>query len=229
MRNLFLFLLVLSTVNFVYGQTQDFRLGFEVSPFVSWLRPDLKTISSDGSNIGLQVIVNGEYYFRENYAFKIGLGLSFRNGGKVLFPEGGVVFPKAVLSKESLRELPPNSSVRHRLQFVEIPFGFRLRTQQIGYMRYFAELPIISLGVRVQARGDLGVADGEDENIAKDAHLFNLSWGLGGGAEYDISSTTSLIAGIFYHHGFMDIMRDNDANPANIYLRKVAFRIGVMF
>jgi hypothetical protein len=229
MRRIIFILLAMAAIHAAQGQTHDFRLGFEASPFISWLRSDLKTIPSDGSNVGFQVIVNGEYYFRENYAFKIGLGLSFRNGGKLLFPEGGVVFPRAVLSRESLRELPPNSSVRHRLQFVEIPFGFRMRTQQIGYMRYFAELPIISLGVRVQARGDLGVADGNDENIAKDARLFNLSWGAGAGAEYDISSSTSLIAGIFYHHGFLDIMRDNNANPANIQLRRLAFRIGVMF
>lgn len=218
-------------LHFNIGHTQntDFRLGFEISPTLSWLSSDVKKIQSDGSNLGLQIVMNGEYYFRPNYALKSGLGISFRNGGQLKFEDGGIVLPDSELSNEDLRMLPANGTVRYKVQYVEIPFGFKMRTNEIGMFRYFAELPVFTLGLCMQSRGDIGLSGGENENIAKDTRWMNFSWGLGGGAEYAISSTTSLIAGIFFQQGVTDILSKNDANPAKAELNRLSFRLGMMF
>lgn len=230
MRLLLLFCSVfILQLNIGQAQNGDFRFGFEISPTLSWLSSDVKKVQSDGSNLGLQIVMNGEYYFRQNYALKSGLGISFRNGGQFKFEDGGIVLPDSELSSEGLRELAPNGTVRYKVQYVEIPFGFKMRTNEIGMFRYFAELPVFTLGMCMQSRGDIGLSGGENENITKDTRWMNFSWGLGGGAEYALSSTTSLIAGFFFQQGVTDILSKNDANPAKAELNRLSFRLGMMF
>lgn len=208
----------------------DFKFGFEASPFISWMSTDKKPVKSDGTNLGFQIVMNGEYYIRERYAIKAGLGLSFRNGGNLLHTNGGAIFPDSDLSMPSLKDpLPPNTSVKYKLQYVEIPVAFRMRTQEFGYLRYFAELPMFIIGINSQARADLGVASGDNEDIGKDTPFMNLSWGVGAGAEYAITSTTSLVGGIFYNQGIADVTSDSNADQSKAVLKRLVFRMGVMF
>lgn len=209
---------------------EDIKFGFEFSPFLSWMTTDKKVVKSDGTNLGFQIVMNGEYYFSEQYALKAGLGLSFYNGGRLLHTQGGAIFPDSELSIPSLKDpLPANTSVKYKLQYVELPVAFRMRTQEFGYIRYFAELPMFIIGINSQARADLGVANGENEDIGKDTPFLNLSWGLGAGAEYSVTSSTSLIAGLFYQQGMVDVTSDSSADDSKAILKRLILRLGVMF
>lgn len=208
----------------------DFKFGFEASPFISWMSTDKKPVKSDGTNLGFQIVMNGEYYIRERYALKAGVGLSFYNGGRLLHTQGGAIFPESDLSTPALKDpLPANTSVKYKLQYVEIPVAFRMRTQEFGYIRYFAELPMLVFGINSQARADLGVANGENEDIGKDTPFLNLSWGLGAGAEYALTSTTSLVGGLFYQQGIADVTSDSSADQSKAVLKRLILRLGVMF
>lgn len=231
MKRLIILLVLFTVVGLPSVQAQyDFKFGFEASPFISWMSTDKKPVKSDGTNLGFQIVMNGEYYIQERYALKAGLGLSFRNGGRLLHTEGGAIFPDSDLSMPSLKDpLPPNTSVKYKLQYVEIPMAFRMRTQEFGYIRYFAELPMLVLGINSQARADLGVANGENEDISKDTPFFNLSWGLGAGAEYAITSTTSLVGGLFYQQGIADVTSDSTDDQSKAVLKRLILRMGVMF
>ena len=37
-----------------------------------------------------------------------------------------------------------------------------------------------------------------------------ISWGFGGGAEYDVSPSTSIVAGLYFQKGFLDVTRNKD-------------------
>ena len=54
----------------------------------------------------------------------------------------------------SLHALPDGVNLKYHIQYLEIPFGLKLRTKEFGYLRYFAEIPIFSLGFKLQARGE---------------------------------------------------------------------------
>lgn len=199
--------------------SQDFRFGFQVSPNQSWIYSNDNTITREGTNTGLKLGVIGEYYFSERYAITGGLGFAFNQGGGLKHETGGNFFMESDLSNPALKAgdkpLPDNVLLTYKIQYVEIPIGLKMRTDEIGYFRYFAEIPIFPIAIRTQARGDIEGGDirESDLNINKDVTLFSLSWGLGAGVEYSISSNTALVAGLYFQNGIIDVT-DNSARQA---------------
>ena len=235
-RRLLLAVLLTGTIaTFTYAQDGDFRFGFQASPAVTWMGSSEKLVEADGVNLAFKVGMLGEYYFAENYAFKGGLNMSFNQGGQQKYEftttTGFNLFPESDLSLDTLRSLPQGTSVRYRFQYVEIPLGLKMRTNEIGYLRYFAEIPLFTLGVNVNSRADINVSgiDGDDENIGDDTNLFNLSWGFGGGVEYSVSESAALVGGLFFQSGFVDVLSDDGADDSKNTLSQVTLRIGVLF
>lgn len=190
---------------------KELRLGFQLSPSFSWMTTDDNFINGNGTNLGLKLGMMGEYYFRENYAIVSGLNFAFNQGGTLKHEQGGNFWPKSELSDLALNDLPDGVNLKYHIQYLEIPFGLKMRTREFGYLRYFAEIPVFSLGFKLQARGDVKGTSGsniERENITEDVNLFNLTWGFGGGIQYALSQNTALIAGIIYRQGFTDVTDD---------------------
>ena len=202
---------------------------------ITWMGSSEKQVEGDGANLAFKVGMLGEYYFAENYAFKGGLNMSFNQGGQQKYQfvttNGFALFPESDLSLDTLNRLPSGTSVRYRFQYVEIPFGLKMRTNEIGYLRYFAEIPLFTLGVNVNSRADINVSgvNGEDENISDDVSLLNLSWGFGGGVEYSVSESAALVGGIFFQSGFVDVISDDGEDDSKNTLSQVTLRIGVLF
>lgn len=231
---------------YMNGQADDFeyefdgelRLGFQLSPSVNWMATDDPTVNGNGNNIGLKLGVIGEYYFRENYALVSGLNFSFNQGGTLRHEIGGNIWSKSQLSDLALMELPDGVNLKYHIQYLEIPFGIKMRTREFGYLRYFAEIPTFTLGFKLKARGDIaGTAtlNTERENITEDVNLFNLTWGFGGGVQYSLSEDTAIIGGIIYRQGFSDVTDDKGvlsngarANSKGI-INSITLRFGFLF
>ncbi|MFK7980443.1 MAG: porin family protein [Saprospiraceae bacterium] len=217
---------------------KELRLGFQLSPSFSWMSTDDNLINGNGLNLGLKLGMVGEYYFRENYALVSGINLAFNQGGTLRHEEGGDLWPKSALSDLSLHSLPDGVNLKYHIQYLEIPFGVKLRTKEFGYLRYFAEIPIFSLGFKLQARGDVKgtTLDNERENITEDVNLFNLTWGFGGGVQYTLSESTALVGGIIYRQGFTDVTDDSGLkidgttreNSKGI-IKSLTIRLGFLF
>lgn len=214
------------------AQESDLRLGFQVSPAFSWMTTDDNQINNNGTNLGLKLGARGEIFFRENYAFIIGLGFAFNSGGRLRhdFPTEAwqrSEIPNGVFSTP----FPAGTDLRYNLQYVEIPFGLKFRTNEIGYMRYFAELPVITLGFNSQARGTVEYSSIKEEkiDIKKEVNPLALSWGVGAGVEYSVSETTALIGGISYQRGFSDVTHDYDNVDAKATISTLVLHLGVMF
>jgi hypothetical protein len=126
---------------------------------------------------------------------------------------------------------------------VEIPLGLKLRTKEFGYVRYFIE-PRMSMAFRTQARGNIDDKDAsvdpeEDFDIKSGVNLLNLSWGIGGGLEYTVSSNTALFGGLAFQSGFTDVSKDKNTllisnnrqseEDSKASLRSIVLRLGVMF
>lgn len=215
------------------AQDGDLRLGFQVSPTLSFMETDDNDVNGNGPNLGLKLGLAGEIYFRENYAFIIGLGFSFNSGGTLLHDSGGAIWndgdteiPAGVSST-----FPPGTNLKYDLQYVEIPFGLKFRTNEIGYVRYYAEVPTFNLGFRSQARGDIEYQGINEDNIdiKKEVAPLALSWGVGGGVEYNVSSGTSLVAGLAYQRLFTDVSKDYENADSKAVINHIILRLGVLF
>jgi len=233
MKKIVLFALLFMGITSVYAQG-DIRLGFQASPVISWMTTNNNSIVGSGSNVGFKMGLIAENYFQENYAITSGLGLVFNQGGTLNHELGGNFFPTAELSDTTYNNLPNNVDVGYNLQMLEIPIGIKLRTNEIGFFRYFGEIPFL-LHLRTQARGKF--LDTSKENITKDTGLLNISWGVGGGVEYGITDSTSAIAGIYFHNGLLDMTANKrtqltdtgEEEDSKAIINSLTIRLGVLF
>ncbi len=235
----FSLLFLLSAFN-LKAQT-DFKFGFQASPSFSWMSSSDNKINSNGTNLGMKFGLVAEYYFAPNYGVVTGAGFAFNQGGTLLHDVGGDLWKESDLSNTDFHDLPAGVKLKYNLQYIEIPMGFKMRTGEFGYLRYFAELPILTLGILTQARGNIEGTGrmAEKEDIKKDVTPINLAIGFGGGVEYTINENTSLVGGIYYHNGFID-MTSNKAEKIDADLNKkvddskgvvknITLKIGVIF
>jgi hypothetical protein len=185
----------------------------------------------------------GEYYFRENYSFTTGIGFHFNAGGKLFYEENidtVSIWTDANLPGDNVYE--GGTDFKYSIQYVEIPFGLKLRTREFGYLKYYVE-PRLTMGFRTQSKGnilnDAAVDSEEDFDIKSAVNLLNLSWGIGGGVEYTVSSSTAIIGGIAFQSGFTDVTKDKNTllvsngreskEDSKGKFNSIILRLGIMF
>ena len=245
----FILAISISLFSFFTVDAQDlssFRFGFQASPNFSWMTTDVNFINPNGIIPGLKLGAVSEYYFQPNYAITSGIGFSFNTGGRLLNDFPGTYWSETNLGI-GVDTLAAGTNLKYNLQYVEIPVGLKMRTREFGYLRYFVEIPIITLGFESQARGTVSTTTRvsedpqaiEDVNIREEIFGLSISWGFGGGAEYSLSQTTSLIAGLYYQRYIIDITDNNGMtfhntlgnlrNTEKTVINNITLRLGVIF
>lgn len=203
---------------------QDIRFGIQLSPTFSWMNTDDNKINSNGTNLGIKIGLVGEYQFRENYALVSGLTLALNAGGTLKHEIGGSFWPNSTLDEfkcptgVNCKTMIDGINLKYGITYVEIPLGLKMRTNEFGYVRYFAELPVFNFGFRTSASGSTKgsgfTSEPEKLKISDDVNPVVISWGFGGGIEYTISQNTVLVAGLYYQRSFTDVTRDDSTYKA---------------
>lgn len=237
-QNLVLLICLLGMVQLSAQISENIRFGFKLSPHISWMNTDIKPISSGSTLAGITVATMGEYYLNENYVLTTGLGITFNQGGSLNHRDGGRLFPEAELSEMQYDSLPGGSEITYKMRYLEIPFGFRMRTREFGKWRLTFEAPIITFNFKMRARADInapGLDATEDENINPEINLMNISYGVSAGGEYSLSEDISLLLAIEYRQGFLDVTKDQgvlsngDIEDSNGTTGFVALKAGILF
>ena len=227
------------------AQAGKFRYGFQASPTWSWLRSDDKKIEGNGSNWGLKLGVTGEYYLNpeQTFAFISGLGFGFNQGGTIISNyDRAVHWGDSDLSSPAFDTLTRGAQLHYRLNYVEIPIGFKARfgTGEDSRMKFWLEAPVFTLGFMTKAVGDIrgtNTQNTEDEAIRDDVKGLSLAWGLGAGVEYEIATSATVYSGFSFQRQFTDvtgnssIFENNDwkKKDSKVYQGLVALRLGVFF
>ncbi len=218
--------------------SQEYRVSIITGPNFSWMSADDNQILTEGSKLGYKIHVNGEYGFNERYALTGGLGISLAQGGSLRYVNGGNLWSEASLSSPVYDSLPNGVLLGYSTNYVEIPFGFKIRTNAFGRIKFYFNAPEFSIGFRTRARGAIegpGIPSTKDENINRQILFLNFSYGIGLGTELEISEDLALIAGGRFFQSITDVTDDSGRffngkkeNSKGV-LSSVDIRIGVLF
>lgn len=215
-----LFLLILSSSAFAQNNTErdyGFRLGLTAYPTIGWVKPE--TGKSNGANLGFAYGMLGDFDFARNYSFSTGLTITTINGKSTeINPR-----PYAAANAD-----PAPYDLKYMLQYVEIPLTLKLKTEQIGYMRFYGQFGLsndFNIGAKQNAELN-GKSLAEDAGIKKDINFYRAGLIIGGGIEYDIARGSSITTGLTYNNGFTDISSDNNRSVRNHY---IAINFGIFF
>ncbi|MBP1668057.1 MAG: hypothetical protein H6Q21_423 [Bacteroidetes bacterium] len=201
---------------------QDFKIGINFDPVMSWFSPNTKHIDKAGAKLGFNGGLMLETNFKENYAFATGLDLTYM-GGNLQYNDGPATF---TIDEDMTVTLDSGTTVEYALQYISIPLSLKLKTNPVGYITYFGQLGLTpQFNISAKATSDKGNLLDKD-NVGEEIGLFNLSFFIGGGIEYDLGGTTALNIGIFYNNGFIDVLTNDEYKAA---LNYVNLRLGVMF
>ena len=201
------------------AQTKKWKIALHVDPNVSWIKPDNRNITAGENKLKFGFGLAVDKMFTDNYA--IGTGFNILNtGGQLSY----------LVSKPNEEGIQSISKVArsYNLQYLEVPVTLKLRTNEIGYITYWAQIGL-GLGVNIKAKSDDEIQyyltsdtttaiendwlvnateeSIEDEDISGEIGIFRASLIAAGGIEYNLSGDASIVAGISYNNAFTDILR----------------------
>lgn len=233
-------------------EREPFRFGFQVSPVLSFMHSNSRDVESGGVNVGMNFGMIGEYYFgyKQNYGLTSGVSFILNKGGKLTYNDSGDYLSRTDFSNELTlaltdstgllnRTLAAGTAVSHRVNFINIPFGFKMRTNYIfgTYIRGFAQVPMIGIDIATSARGDVRLGNDldmlyETETIYPDIFPIGITIGGGLGIEYyPQDEQLGLLVAIFYNGGLFDMTRSGTQENTKTKgaISDVTLRLGVMF
>ena len=202
--------------------------GIIITPLVSWYSrindPSDKNQSkaiNNGAQIGFAIGATFNRMFTPNYGFEIDPQYEISGGSLThTFNSNGI-----------------NYSIDYNLhlQYLDLPVDFKFETNSIGYIKYFLRIggtPKLSVGNRADI--DTSIAGGAKHPtvdgvlVRKEITPVNLMLFLGGGLEYNLSGNTSLLAGINYEAGIVNVWKVGDDN-LNIKNHIISLNLGILF
>ena len=136
---LFSLLTTLSFAQTTKTPTNKFRLGFKVSPNVSWLASDNSNMTVGETSLQFGYGLNFDIFFAENYAIGTGFNINNTGGKYSYFAEyTGDDFDANDVALTNMKQVGL-SSRDLRLQYLQIPLTFKMKTNEIGYITYWGQ------------------------------------------------------------------------------------------
>jgi hypothetical protein len=219
MQRILLVIFFLGAVTTAHAQTSPIRFSVRVDPQAAWFNSDETEVEPHGSIMHMNAGLNMDYFFAENYAFVLGFGIN-NLGGKLLYADSTLF-----LSKGDSLYLEPGQSAKLNLQYIDIPIGIKLKTEEMGYATYFLQLGFNPM-FRLNAKATSEEASFDKEDISESTILFNLGYHVGIGVEYKLGGSTALIGGLRWSSGLTDVT-DNDR--ANVKTNVLSLNLGILF
>jgi hypothetical protein len=215
-------LLLIATLFFNLTQADDgkkVRVGLTGSGAFSWLKPNIDGefgLDRKGLKLGYAagIALDFRLFDSPNYAFSTGISL-MQIGGKLNYPDISIQDSTGSWS----------TTATYNLRYVDIPVSIKMKTNEIGYLTYFAQVGT-SIGVNIKATRSRSQENNfdtnekyeiENENAASEIALFRVPLVVGAGVEYNLSGNTSIAIGLQFNNGFTNVYSPLTKNNPGVY------------
>jgi hypothetical protein len=231
MKKIISFLVAVVLTAPLFAQTKSWKIALHIDPNVSWIKPDSKHLTAGDNRLNFGFGVSIDKMFTDNYA--IGTGFNVLNLG------GQLTYFDELTGPANERTIAKVKRA-YKLKYAEIPVTLKLRTNEIGYITYWAQVGV-GIGVNIKAKADDIVdyrkqaidsstvtvrwddvgpteiidEDNPDEDIADAIALPRASLIIGGGIEYNLSGDASIVAGLLFNNAFTNILNGNGVENSN--------------
>lgn len=269
MKKLTLALLFLISGRITFAQNtegndlKNFRFGLKVAPVVSWLRPDdPKKLENGGAKLKFAYGLVMEFRLSKIISFATGLEFNY-DGGTLNYKDSAFYLVNKddimLLKDGAYPKTNTNNGVgktymqyqlksrSYNLSYVTIPLTLKMKTKEINMLTYYGMFGF-NVGVRTRCRVNDDLApqatgfDPQNNDITKDMGLIKLGLNVGGGAEWNLAGSTSLVFGLNYYRGFVNALQGESNHLKNTalfnpmsavkqtaYLDGLALTLGVLF
>lgn len=217
MKRIIVTSVILICLTALYGQRMKFSV--HADPQFAWFSSDEDNVTPDGSVFHLQTGLFMDLFFADHYAFAMGLGIN-NMGGNLAYADS-----TTIISKSDTLHALPGQSLKHRLQYIDIPLGLKFKTEELGYTTIFFQTgfnPMININALTSS--DDGTFD--RNNTRASTNIFNLGYHVGIGAEYRLGGSTALVGGLRWSSGLTDVTGTDDAK---ITMNAVSIHLGIQF
>jgi hypothetical protein len=206
------------------------RLGINFNPIISFARAPGVQTDNKGVRGGFQAGLQIDRYFATNYGFSTGIYFDYLGVNLVYHLNDTLGNPKSLNHK-------------YITQFLEIPLGLKLRTNEFKKITAYGELgltPMLLLSARANYSNDFDDSLKTQIKVyGSRVNFFDLATHVGAGIEYNISGKTSVIAGVIFKYAFLNHIKDSTSKAYKgkptgllndqVFLSYFSFRIGILF
>jgi hypothetical protein len=214
-------LLVILAFSSSPANSQKYRFTVFADPQLSWFTSDTKKFEPNGSVVGYNIGFTGDRYFAERYALQFGLSLNDM-GGNIKYKEPDY----KIFTRDGDYTILPNTNVKYKGQYINVPFGFKFKTIEIGYLSIFAQVGVVG---HFKLKGFVWEeSQGIDREVVtnKQVDWVFASYRIGAGVEYSLGGPSALQAGIIFTNGFTSAY---NAGFGDISIGSLSLRLGIVF
>ena len=210
---------------------KNFRFGLLAVPSVNWYKPDdAKKFAKNGSKLGFGWGLQMEFRLNSLISLATGLQVNY-DRGTLTFTDTAEYFydskNSTVLENSNadtvgstnwnkLNNFYKLNNRYYKTTYVLLPLYLKMKTKEIGAMTYYGEFGL-NTSIRIKNKSKDNVtnlsnkttSDLADLNMTDDMNILKLGLHIGGGAEYNLSGSTSLFFGLSYNLGFTNVLKKN--------------------
>ena len=197
-------------------QGQKVRLGLSFSPVISWFNAsgDAGAVEADGTRFNIAFGLNTDFRIAQNNNY-------FFSTGIFLLNTGGTINHK-YFAESNGEFVLTDRTADFRINYVNIPLTVLLRTNEIGYIRYFGR---VGFDASVNTSSTVDYSDVnldfpdspdltvEDDDASDFTSLFRFGLRIEGGFEYSIGGTTNVYFSAAYNNGLINVFSDDYKLP----------------
>jgi hypothetical protein len=206
------------TTDIIQAQVKPFRFGLKLAPGISWISPDSEGYERESIPAGFSWGFISDITITENYYLGTGFNINYLNG-KISFPHNG-----DVINNGDTTNFSGNMLSDMKLRYLEVPLTLKMKTSKFDQIQIYGLIGFsAAMNLRAKAeqtftylQNGTTTTNTRERDIADDITFMKASLMLGGGMEYYIDNSTSIVVGLTFSNGISNILKGNNTVDPSI-------------